>query len=298
MKIWQMTLPALVVLVIVAVLAGLCSEEGGARTITVDDDGEGDYATIQEAVDAAEDGDTIQVWEGSYFEVEITKGLRIVGNGTEETRIEMPGMYANATSIENVTVLGWIHLLPFVQDVVIRNCSVKGIQWGLVSTNNRNVTLADCNIMGASEDGVHIKRLSESNFINCSFRNCRTGMLIEEGTNNRIEGCTFLNNTGSGIYLIRTRSTWITNCVFEGNKIGISDSRTEDTSLRNNHFKNNGRNVVVTRAGGLSQEEFICYFVIIPTLAISSAVGMLLAKKDKFRNKSTCAALPNNEHKK
>lgn len=39
-----------------------------AQTITVKQDGTGDYTNIQAAVDASSDGDTVLVWPGTYFE--------------------------------------------------------------------------------------------------------------------------------------------------------------------------------------------------------------------------------------
>ena len=71
--------------------AGLCmlldnSQESSAATITVDDDGNGDYTVIQEAIDSASTGDLIRVYEGSYTEeLILNKTVTIQGNGTINT---------------------------------------------------------------------------------------------------------------------------------------------------------------------------------------------------------------------
>ena len=51
-----------------------------ATTWTVDDDGGADFTKIQDAVDAASDGDTIRVGAGTYVEnVNVTKSLILRG---------------------------------------------------------------------------------------------------------------------------------------------------------------------------------------------------------------------------
>jgi parallel beta-helix repeat protein len=59
------------------------------RTWTVDDNGPADFHTIQEAVDAANPGDVVFVYGGTYSEnVVIKKPLNLVGEGSEMTVVE------------------------------------------------------------------------------------------------------------------------------------------------------------------------------------------------------------------
>jgi len=61
---------------------------GYGKTITVDDDGMADFETIQDAINAAEDTDTIRVFEGYYEEnVVVNKSVTVIGNGSENTTI-------------------------------------------------------------------------------------------------------------------------------------------------------------------------------------------------------------------
>ena len=59
---------------------------------TVDDDGGADYSKIQDAVDAAVDGDIIQVFDGFYYEnIIVEDRLTITGSGIETTIINGGG---------------------------------------------------------------------------------------------------------------------------------------------------------------------------------------------------------------
>ncbi len=74
------------------------------RTWTVDDDGPADFSSIQEAVSSldVEDGDTIYVYNGLYYEhIHIYKSLTVVGENKYATIIDGSG-YGPV-----VTICGW-----------------------------------------------------------------------------------------------------------------------------------------------------------------------------------------------
>ena len=57
--------------------------------LIVDANGNGDYLTIQGAVDNGNPSDTIYVWVGIYYEnVVVNKTLTIIGNGSTNTHID------------------------------------------------------------------------------------------------------------------------------------------------------------------------------------------------------------------
>jgi serine protease len=60
-----------------------------ARTITVDDDGPADYATIQAAIDAALPGDRVAVAPGLYHEtLRLRPGVAVEGSGADRTTVD------------------------------------------------------------------------------------------------------------------------------------------------------------------------------------------------------------------
>ena len=71
--------------VVIAVIALLCAgiSRSAGETIYVDDDGPADFNNIQAAIDDANDGDTVIVEKGLYFENIRFKGKNIALVGTD-----------------------------------------------------------------------------------------------------------------------------------------------------------------------------------------------------------------------
>ena len=71
-------------------LLALLSPSAFAATLTVGSSG--DYTNIQDAIDAASDGDTISVEAGTYSEtLSVTKDIAIVGAGSDSTTLSADG---------------------------------------------------------------------------------------------------------------------------------------------------------------------------------------------------------------
>jgi len=96
------------VMIIVALGIAGCSQ---GATYTVDDDGDwANYSTIQDAIDNATDGDTIEVYNGTYDEdltVDVV-GLSLIGNGSDDTNVNGSLLSDTVQIVEhNVTINGF-----------------------------------------------------------------------------------------------------------------------------------------------------------------------------------------------
>ncbi len=127
----------------------------GARTLLV---GNGGFASIQEAVDAAEDGDTIMIGVGTFTgDVNNTAGkaLSFVGQGAGSTTIagmfNVEGTLAGALSFKNLTI------------------NAAGEDYGIraaVTSNGGSLSLDGVTISNASINGLFYGHPSNSNFTN------------------------------------------------------------------------------------------------------------------------------------
>jgi len=177
------------VLLVVLVSLFLVAGEGSTRTLYVDDDaGEGGdgslerpFQKIQDAINASEDGDTVRVWEGIYFEnVVVNKTLTIEGKNRETTVVKggriRPGF--------NVTV-DWVNLSGFA---VVNGSS--GIR---LASNSNHIFQNNCS--GNRKDGITVDHFSNGNIIeeNLCFDNVKSGISLD----NTLK-CQTLGNNCSG----------------------------------------------------------------------------------------------------
>jgi hypothetical protein len=138
------------VLLVLALAPVLASQQ----TWTVDDDGPADFVSVQAAVDAATDGDTILVHAGTYGSVAIeAKGLVIQADGPAE--LVSPFSLLPALSISSVAPEEAVYLRGFV----IRSSAVKTASV-LIEECDGPVLLEDCRVAGWGDAAVLLRSAS------------------------------------------------------------------------------------------------------------------------------------------
>ncbi len=201
-------------------LCSVCS----ADSITVDLNGSGDFMKIQPAIDAAADGDTIQVGPGEYLISEpVTfrgKAIRVRGvKGPEETILCGGIVFENGESdlsiLEDLKVTGGVSCKdssPILTDCTFSgNCALGGWHAGGhgVYCEGSSPTLVNCTISGNSAwDGGGLYCCNNSSPI--------------------LKGCTISGNSaignidvyaggsGGGVYC-EDSSPILTDCTISGN---------------------------------------------------------------------------------
>lgn len=177
----------------VVLCAILASTPCLARTITVDDDGPADYASIQEAINTAGHGDTVQVSPGIYNEHAHFRGKRILLTSLDPTSPEV----VSSTIIDaggtgnGVTFNNGEDGTSVLDGFTIQNGD-NGIECYYSSPVLRRCVIRQNNTGLQGKDSEAFPRIEA-----CTVEQNRTGVSRCDG---ELVGCTVRENH-SGIYL-------------------------------------------------------------------------------------------------
>ena len=193
--------------------------------------GEGNYSTIQDAVFAARDGDTIFVYNGTYEEsVYIGKKINMVGE-SERNVIIVAGIYGyginiscNGVFIKNFSITGSSDLNAGIvihsNDCIIENCRIYENEWNGMSLQGNKNTIRNCEVF-SNLIGIEITG-NENIMENCSIYRNNVAMEIKYSGNNLIEKCNISDNRWGGISMTESSQNIVHDCVFHKNGIVIT----------------------------------------------------------------------------
>ena len=149
-----------------------------SATITiVDNNGAGQFTSIQLAIDNANSGDTIQVWPGTYNgAININKNVVLQGSGYENTILTST---ANPTVTMSNGLIKWFMISSTMGSGIqitnghIHNCVIKGCAtYGIYCNNGTTGYVQNCNILNNGGQGVHVPEGGGYLYVvNCIGRN-------------------------------------------------------------------------------------------------------------------------------
>jgi parallel beta-helix repeat protein len=203
-----------------------------AKTWYVDDSGGADFTKIQDTVNAASDGDTIIVKDGTYTgNVKVDKRLTIRSeNGAEKVIIrgreyldpvfEVTSDYVNIIgfTIEGIIVKG-----QYYTDAGIYLAS--GVKHCSISYNN---------ILN-NEDGIILDNSSNNKISNNNALSNNQGIYLSNSFNNTITNNSALNNDFEGIRLLSSSNNIITNNKVLKNDFGFYIYKSSNNNIINNN---------------------------------------------------------------
>jgi hypothetical protein len=250
---WQQIIAVLGILA-----AGLGAGAAHGRTWTVEQDFSGDFWNIQNAVDAASDGDVIEIGPGRYQEYSTVfddngyaYAHRYVNIGVKSLTLIGSGIGVTIIGPEDPNFHPWPGLDVFIiyayqnQGLTISGLTLDHSPWKLISIDYAtSFHASDCEfrdagfgVVGAYSNGGVVTQ--------CRFENLsRDGITVFNPTTNfRVEDCTFTNVYGP------VRANWspvqvdVINCEMNGGRSGVgfadgSSGSVVSCAIRN--FENYG----------------------------------------------------------
>lgn len=220
------------------------------------------YSSIQAAIDAAKDGDVVEVESGTYNEnlvvnkaitlkgVDTGEGAAVVnaqGSGSavilEVDGITLEGLYITSAGLYPKAGIEIVSNDNLINKCEVWNCKCWGIYLKGGSSNN---TVSECISSNNDNDGVMIYK-SPGNFFrgNLVGNNGDNGVQILESDNNVVDGNVLGNNTNSGVYIDSSQNAMVMNNIITYNSRGISLTSSGIDRVGPNRFLNNTKDLEV-----------------------------------------------------
>jgi len=229
--------------------------------IVVDKNGNGEYTSIQEAINNANPGSTIYVKNGEYPEIiQIKKTIQLVGEDKDNTLINpiseenKYAIYAGAPNIK-IKNIGITNGAPGLysqgikissKNIEIDNCKIFNTKVGIAIWTNEN-KIYNSVFYGCKDEGIALlgssKNPCNNNLISdCIFYNNCDGIELQYSSYNKILNCKFYNNTHTGIDAIASdnNENVISNCEILNNRVnGIYLSSSDNNKIIDCNIKDN-----------------------------------------------------------
>jgi len=219
-------------LVVFVVINALPLKTSGQQNLRVQNLSTGEkYETIQEAINAANIGDTLYVRNGTYYEhVVVNRTISLVGENKSNTIIDGGGsgnvivVTANDVNIRGFTIQNSGHVITTKSDVYIDR-----------SSGNK---ISD-NIIRNSLYGIYLYYSYENSVLNNTIVDNSCGMSLTSATNNVVSDNDFLHNSNGIRLSYSTYNTFSGNNVSLNTVYGFSLSACTDNVFSSNKVSNN-----------------------------------------------------------
>jgi len=178
--------------------------------IYVDDDGGADYTTIQDAIQAASEGDSIYVYPGTYYGIiTIEKSLTLTGEDKTSTIIDgqqlgedmitvtAPNVHINGFTIQNGPRGNGYNSGIKLEDAdngILEDILFMDNCWAAEIRTSEGCIFSNNQVVDNEQGGVHVVFSDSTTVTKCSFvNNGGRGIQIAKGSNQLISSNTFID---------------------------------------------------------------------------------------------------------
>jgi len=240
------------------VLALLLCKVSEARTIRVGKNGQ--YSSIQKAVDAAVAGDTVWVEKGVYREKNllINKSIILIGSGfpvldgedkfeiisVKANRVVVKGFKIIHSGISSMEDIAGIKIYN-VRDVIISGNVFEETFFGVYVQSGTNCTVENNQLKASSQteqqsgNGIHCWKSDSMRITGNTIIGHRDGIYFEFVTNSIISGNLSKGNIRYGLHFMFSHNDAYISNVFRNNGAGVSVMFTRGVKMLNNSFEDN-----------------------------------------------------------
>lgn len=235
------------------VINGSASAKSSPSVLYVDTEGNGNYTTIQDAVNNATSGDTIIVYPGTYTEnvnvnVSNLSILSYSGN-PEDTTVKYLGVLSHnfKISARDVTISGFNIAGSYPTGIYMSGVSGVNINGNRFSGNGCSVqiqgssrcSLLNNTVTNSADKGFYIQTSSNCTLAGNTVSNTSSyGIYLLSSGNCTLDGNAISNVLGNGVYLYNSG-----NCNFTGNTVSNITGNTYVSTYdsgRGIHLYNSG----------------------------------------------------------
>jgi parallel beta-helix repeat protein len=194
--------------------------------------GPGNYTSIQSAVDDASPGDTVFVYNGTYYEVlVVNKTIDLIGENRDSTVIDGGwGTYVVYISSDRVTISGFTILNGY---------------YGIFLDSSSDNTIIGNNVNSTNGYGIFLDS-SSNNFITGNTASINGwGITLDTSNNNTIIGNNASNNFYGIVLIDSSSNTIIGNTANSNNNYGITLGTSNNNTVIGNNASNNNCGIVL-----------------------------------------------------
>lgn len=200
------------------------------------------YTNIQDAINAAEDGDTVRVYAGTYNEhIKISKQISLIGNGSS---------YCNINGVKSEVCINVLSDYVTLSGFQITNNAIWHYPEVGIELNQANYCRIENNTITQCKDGIELTRSSNTDIVdNNIFSNFDRGLIFQDfSENNIIIHNVITINNGSGIDDFSAYNNYFNNTISSNRGTGIYAS-SHNSIIQNNNILCNKRNGISVRSG-------------------------------------------------
>ena len=219
--------------------------ENTHRTLYVGGGGDGNYSSIQNAINEANSGDTIFVYNGTYKEnLVIDKSIILIGESREKTIIngcgkEVVNISANYVELRGLNITNGSAGVKISSSYnILENCKICGNEHALILYFSEENLIRNNSLCFNEGNAVALYGSTKNVIEKCEIISNGGGIDIISSHDNVIKNNTINSKTGYGIFLLDAQNMVITDNDFINDSIYFSNA---DNSLKdfNHKIENN-----------------------------------------------------------